>query len=120
GLFPVLGFLNVHPLGYSYVADHFQYLASIGLIALGAAGLSRLPQVTWVGLLGILGVLTWQQTHVYRDPQTLWRDTLTKNPGSWVSRNSLGNALLKLGKVDEAIAEYRRAIERHPNLGWSY
>ena len=119
-LFPVLGFLNVHPIGYSYVADHFQYLASIGLIALAAAGLSRLPRVTWLGLLGILGVLTWQQTHVYRDLQTLWRDTLTKNPGSWMSRNSLGNALLKLGKVDEAIAEYQRAIERHPDLGWSY
>jgi Flp pilus assembly protein TadD len=119
-LFPVLGFLNVHPIGYSYVADHFQYLASIGLIAPVAAGLSRLPRLTWFGLLGILGFLTWQQTHVYRDSETLWRDTLTKNPGSWMSRNSHGNALVNLGKVDEAIAEYQKAIERHPDLGWSY
>ncbi len=31
-LFPVLGFLNVYPFRYSYVADHFQYLACLGII----------------------------------------------------------------------------------------
>jgi hypothetical protein len=39
-LFPALGFFNVFPFRYSYVADHFQYLASLGVIALGAAGIS--------------------------------------------------------------------------------
>jgi hypothetical protein len=39
-LFPVLGFLNVYPFVYSYVADHFQYLASLGVITLGASALS--------------------------------------------------------------------------------
>lgn len=32
-LFPALGFFNVYPFLFSYVADHFQYLASAGLIA---------------------------------------------------------------------------------------
>lgn len=39
-LFPVLGFLNVYPFVYSYVADHFQYLASLGIIVLGSAGIT--------------------------------------------------------------------------------
>jgi hypothetical protein len=39
-LFPVLGFLNVFPFVYSYVADHFQYLASLGVIVPVAAGLT--------------------------------------------------------------------------------
>src|SRR5262249_25556340 len=30
-LFPALGFLNVYPFVYSFVADHFQYLASLGV-----------------------------------------------------------------------------------------
>ena len=37
-LFPVLGFFNVYPFKFSFVADHFQYLACIGPIALLTAG----------------------------------------------------------------------------------
>ncbi len=33
-LLPALGFFNVYPHRFSFVADHFQYLASIGLISL--------------------------------------------------------------------------------------
>src|SRR6185312_4849979 len=39
-LFPALGFINVYPFVFSFVADHFQYLASLGIIALAAAGIS--------------------------------------------------------------------------------
>ena len=38
-LLPALGFINVYPMRYSFVADHFQYHASIGLIALIAAAI---------------------------------------------------------------------------------
>ena len=38
-LFPALGFFNVYPFRYSFVADHFQYLACIGPIAAAAAGI---------------------------------------------------------------------------------
>ena len=41
-LLPVLGFCNVFPFLYSYVADHFQYLASLGIITLAAAGMATL------------------------------------------------------------------------------
>ena len=38
-LFPALGFFDIYPMRYSFVADHFQYLASIALLALAAAAL---------------------------------------------------------------------------------
>ena len=41
-LFPVLGFFNVYPFRYSFVADHFQYLASLGIIAVVSAGAAHL------------------------------------------------------------------------------
>ena len=41
-LFPALGFLNVYPFRYSYVADHFQYLAMLGIIVPVAVGLTVL------------------------------------------------------------------------------
>src|SRR5437016_2762330 len=65
-LFPALGFINVYPFIYSFVADHFQYLACVGPlvlagsgIALGldALGLSQKPQrrVVYAAILGVLG-----------------------------------------------------------------
>ena len=42
-LFPALGFFNVYPFRYSFVADHFQYLACIGPIAAAAALSYREP-----------------------------------------------------------------------------
>src|SRR5439155_7334721 len=47
-LLPALGFVNVLPMRYSYVADHFQYLASIGLIVLIVAAGAR-----WLGRGGL-------------------------------------------------------------------
>lgn len=38
-LFPALGFVNVYPMRFSFVADHFQYLASIGIIVLVTNGM---------------------------------------------------------------------------------
>jgi protein O-mannosyl-transferase len=41
-LFPVLGFFSVYFFRYSFVSDHFQYLASIGPLALTGAGIATL------------------------------------------------------------------------------
>lgn len=114
-LFPALGFLNVYPFRYSFVADHFQYLASVGLIVLGAAGLIRLPRFFLPILLAVLIVLTWKQVGIYRDLGTLWSDTVEKNPESWMAQNNLGIVLQKKGQQDEAIAHFQKALELDPN-----
>ena len=41
-LFPVLGFFTVFFFRYSFVSDHFQYLASMGPLALAGAGIVTL------------------------------------------------------------------------------
>ncbi|HTS51389.1 MAG TPA: tetratricopeptide repeat protein [Bryobacteraceae bacterium] len=135
-LFPVLGFLNVYPFIYSYVADHFQYLASLGIIvplsAAMALGSERLRlsrrALAWapaVALLATLGVLTWRQAAIYRDSQTIYRATLLRNPGSWMAHNNLGAELLDVpGQSSEAISHLETALqlkpdsaEAHNNLG---
>lgn len=72
-LFPVIGFFNVYFFRYSYVEDHFQYLASMGVMALIGGGLSGWPQ-PWprfaLLLLPVLGILTWQQIPIYHDQET--------------------------------------------------
>ncbi len=114
-LFPALGFANVYPFRYSFVADHFQYLAVVGLIALAAAGLSRLPRAIPALLLVLLGALTFRQVGIYRDLESLWRDTVTKNPDSWMAQSNYSLVLAGKGELDQSLLHARRALELDPN-----
>jgi tetratricopeptide (TPR) repeat protein len=125
-LFPALGFVNIFPFRYSFVADHFQYLAAIGPLAFAAAGitslLARFPDKNAAlkralpgALLLAMAVLTWRQTGIYRNLEVLWRDTLAHNPGAWMAHDNLGRYLTESRRFDEADVEYRKAIEIRPN-----
>jgi len=125
-LFPALGFLNVYPHRFSFVADHFQYLASLGLLVPAGVGLwslvercpARLRTVGIIGLavlLATLGVKTWCQGWVYKDAESVWKDTLEQNPNSYLAHGNLGNLLLKSGQMGEAEYHYREVIRIHPN-----
>lgn len=129
-LFPALGFINVFPFLYSFVADHFQYLASIGIITLSAAAimwtltLFRVPFFCSIALPFILAFLTWRQAHMYADGETLYRTTLARNSGCWMAHNNLANILMRSGSIPEAITHYDQAlrlrpryVEAHYNLG---
>ena len=65
-------------------------------------------------LLLVLGVLTWQQCHIYKDLETLWTDTLKKNPRCWMAHSNLGRLLVQQGKLDEAEAHYQAALAFNP------
>jgi tetratricopeptide (TPR) repeat protein len=121
-LFPALGFINVFPFLFSFVADHFQYLACAGMLTLVAAGLTwlltRLPP--WGGrtlaglLLGGLGTLTWLQAGMYRDVFTLYQTTLDRNPACWMACNNLAEALAGAGRPADAIPLLERALKLRP------
>jgi tetratricopeptide (TPR) repeat protein len=124
-LLPVLGLVDQMILHFSLVFDHFQYLASMGPLALVGAGVVRgaelaLPRKTWLtsavgtALLLILTLLSWQRAWAYRDSETLWRDTLAKYPNSWIAHCDLGMALSKEGKMEEATDELQEAVKDNP------
>jgi len=121
-LFPALGFVNVYPMRYSFVADHFQYLAGIGLIALFSAMLVAVVRsirlrVAVAGLVvAALAVLSIRQQSIYKDSETLWRDTIAKNPGSWMAHANLGHFLHAQGRDEQGWQEDRLALELAPNL----
>jgi protein O-mannosyl-transferase len=126
-LLPVLGFFDIYYFHYSFVADHFQYLASVGLIALAISGGAILTSqagklgrntgvVTSCAVLLTLGTLTWRQAHVYQDAETLWSDTLAKNPACWMADHNLANLLLQRGDVPDAIAHWEHALQTNPDL----
>jgi len=126
-LFPVLGFFNVYPFIFSFVADHFQYLASVGIIVLVSAAATtlwaRVPQrARWAGpalcvaAVGALGALTFRQSGIYRDPLTLYRATLDKNAGCWMCSNNIGMVLADAGRPRDAIPYYEQTLRIRPNL----
>ncbi len=124
---PVLGLVQFGFMRVSFVADRFQYLASIGIIVLVAAasargvGRLRLP-ARWTalaaaGLLLVLGGLTWRYAGVYRDDETFWRYNVRKNPESYAAHYNLGVVLGDAGETPEAaLFHLRRALEIYPDF----
>ena len=126
-LSPLLGFVMIYTFQYSFVADHYQYLACIGPMALAAAAMEMgLGRVAWgkpflqpvlcAALLTALGALTWKQCGMYANIETLWQTTLRRNPNSWMARNNLGLRFFQLGRMDEAISQYQKALQINPAL----
>ena len=122
---PMLGFIMLYTFRYSYVADHYQYLACIGPIALTVAGLTEamkhmtpalrpvLTVVVHAAVIAVLGTLTWRQCATYHDPETLWRATIATNPNCWMAYNNLGVALSSRGAFEEAIPNFDKSLQRH-------
>jgi len=147
-LAPLLGFVMLYTFRYTFVADHYQYVAMLGPAALVAAGVTVLlnqckiknvklkmsaqrPRflhfsffIFHFSLLAVLATLTWRQSRMYSNLETLWTTTIARNPNSFMAHNNLGAIFLGRGQVDEAIARFQRALEifpthvnAHGNLG---
>jgi len=122
-LIPVLGFTDVYFMKYSLVADHYQHLALIGVVALAGAGWARWehrvgglwPRAAAAGLVICFAALTFRQCGHYADLETLYRSILEKNPSSWIAHNNLGILLQNRGHTDEAIGHYREALRLKPD-----
>jgi tetratricopeptide (TPR) repeat protein len=131
-LLPVLGFLSMNYLVISRVSDHFQYLPMIAIVALTAAALAKfLPRNIFpaiaAALVLVFAALTFQRSEILADNESLWRDTLTKNPGSFTAQNDYGVVLASQNKLSEAMEHFKAAIElrpknapAHANLGRAY
>lgn len=122
-LFPALGFVNVYPFVFSFVADHFQYLPSLGVIVPAAVGLTvairrwgSRAQVFALALIVGLGALTWRQSATYRNAITLFETTLEKNPSSWMAHNNLAEALAHAGRPADAVPHLEAALKIKPDL----
>ena len=125
--FPALVLVQLlYMMRYTFVSDHWQYLGSLSVIALGVGGvaseldrrgaaLHRLEPMIGTVVLVVLGLLAWRQERIYLDVESLWRDTLAKNPECWMAHLQLGNVLFKQDKVSEAMGEYEWALQVKPD-----
>ena len=123
-LFPVLGFFDMYFLAISRVSDHFQYLPLIGIVGLLAGaiylGVRRIKvngaeYLINTTLILALTFLTIQRAKVMATEETLWRDTLAKNPAAWSAHNNLACILAEQNKMNEAISHFEASLRLYPN-----
>ena len=124
-LSPVLGFVDYGYMQFAFVADRFQYLAGIGVMAvvIGAAtyGVGRLSDLWQKGarvvaamVIVVLGMLTWKQAGIWRDDEILNRHIIAHNSQARDAHLNLGDVLYKQGRYEEALDATRVAIEQRP------
>ncbi len=138
-LVPAIGFFNVYPFRFSFVADHFQHHATLSLFALAAGGAALLDrrlarvnvatgetptnttsvsfapsQILLRGVTGVvlvvLAVTSYVQCRTYYDVEVLYTDVMAKNPSAWIAFSNLGAHYLKEQRGEEATALLRQAL----------
>jgi tetratricopeptide (TPR) repeat protein len=131
-LFPAIGFLNVFPHRFSFVADHFQYIASISIIAIICAAVTLLFKryvpsekraifgLVFVILLFNLGLKTANLSLGYKSAITLWKDTIDRNKDCWLAYNNLAAEYNKINAYDKAVPLALRAVRIKPDYSIGY
>ena len=128
-LLPTLGFLNQYFFIYSFVSDHWQYLACLGIITPCASGIVLLVQrfkywQVWLEpgttllLGGALFLLTWQQSRMYTDNETLYRTTIARNPACWMAYTNLTQMVYEAGRIPEAMELFSQALRINPAVAY--
>lgn len=120
-LFPAMGFFAVYPMRYSFVADHFAYIPFLAVMTLAAGIVWQIPHDkvrhgVAIAALAILAVLTFQRCGVYESAETLWLDTLAKNPASCAAHNNLGLVYMDRGMAQNDQEQLSRAAEHFQTL----
>ena len=127
-LAPMLG---VAQSGVQLVADRYSYLPCLGLAMLAGAAIVypwKFPESgrirNWVFLSASAvaaaivlsaGILTWRQTQVWHDSETLWRHVLEIDPKASVAHLNLGQQLTNYGRAGEAMEHFRQALDIDPD-----
>ena len=124
-LAPVLGFIDYGYMQFSFVADRFQYLAGIGVLAVligGAAhGAGKLPAAYRIGTVAaaavvlLLAIVTSRQAGIYRDEVTLFSHIVSHNPHARDAHLNLSSALFEAGRFEEGLATSRIAVQQRPD-----
>jgi tetratricopeptide (TPR) repeat protein len=120
-LVPVIGFIQI---SYYAHADRYTYLPGIGLVlavtwAVGDWSLGWKHRKAVLGgltaaVIGILMICAWIQTGYWKNSETLWTHTLACTTGNYVAHCNFGESLARLGRIDEAMTHYQKAVEIKP------
>lgn len=117
--------------GSQLTADRYSYLSSLGFAIAGGAGLAwamrhagpesgrrwMRPLAWTAAALAVvaLGTMTWAQTAIWKDSETLWRRAVEVDPACSLCESNLGRVVARPGRFPEAEAHVQRAIALRPD-----
>jgi tetratricopeptide (TPR) repeat protein len=111
-LLPVLGFVDISYFRIAPVANHLQYLALMGPVALTAAAAAwcarRFPfpaSAAATVLVVVLAAFTSRRAAAYEGDMTLWQRAVAEAPQNAAAHYQLSQLLLQAGRVPEALGE---------------
>lgn len=116
--------LNLFPVEAPF-AERYVFLSSLGALALAAIAARRLAArvgaphmatATGVAVLAILALLTLQRGAAYRDEIAFANAWIESSPRQGNAHATLGAALARVDRFEEAVPALRRAVELDPRL----
>lgn len=117
-LVPVIGLFQV---GLQAHADRYSYIPHIGLyllvtwtfvhLAARRPNLFAISGVAAAAIIIALSLFAWKQTSHWKNSEALWTHTLAVTSRNDIAHHSLGLVFLQRGKLDDAIANLRDALE---------
>ncbi len=121
-MIPTSGLVPWKGMNELYVADHYQYIAMVGLATLAALGLARMTEAFWpknpvyakalvsCGAILPLAFASGFYLKAWQNSESLWLTVIKQNPGNYTARYNYGNYLQSRNRIDEAMTQYERAI----------
>ncbi len=119
---PSSGIVPFSGMRQLYVANHYQYLACMGLSLILVLAMARAAGVfggiaaratrlfVTCACLGVLIFLSGGESEKWQDTEALWQSVIDRHPGSFEAHFNYANHLDEQGRYSEAAARYTAAL----------
>ncbi|MES2965617.1 MAG: tetratricopeptide repeat protein [Bdellovibrionota bacterium] len=119
-LFPALGLFTIYFQRYSFVADHWHYLAlPVAIIVLVVAVGRRLSEKRGLALAAfvvfVFAGLGFEHARHFKGPEAIWTHAIDRSPRAFLAYNNLGLIQYESGRLREAEANFLKALEAKPD-----
>lgn len=122
-LAPHVGLIYIPFFVYAPVSEHYLYLALPGALYLLVSALNGMPPrwqkirtIMLTALIGFYSVYSRARAEVYRREESVWQETIAKNPNSWLAYYNRGVRFYRLGYRQKAALDFEQALRLRPNL----
>lgn len=123
---PLLPVLYIPGLGENTFTERYLYLPSAGFSILAglliAGAKVKIPSGIYLAastlliVAGLYSFATVNRNIVWKDDLSLYSDTAKKSPDGFIPNNNLGYALMKAGRIDEALKQLKAALSLKPDM----